>query len=152
MISPFVLLFVSSIFAQCPYHPKSFYLPNVGNEPEISTAFSSLSQRISQAMPIFNKTLGATALTVSVSFFNETVFFNGVGVRRYDLPTLDAPDLNTIFRIGSVSKLFTSLLVLVAVDQGLIGGLDEPISRTVPFSMLAPYSHDSLGSITDITW
>jgi CubicO group peptidase (beta-lactamase class C family) len=87
-----------------------------------------------------------------VSFFNETVFFNGVGVRRYDLPTLDAPDLNTIFRIGSVSKLFTSLLVLVAVDQGLIGGLDEPISRTVPFSMLAPYSHDSLGSITDITW
>jgi CubicO group peptidase (beta-lactamase class C family) len=149
---PFLLLLCAFTNAQCPYHPTAFYIPNVAQEPEIAAAFSSLSQRVSASTPILNQTAGATALTVSVSFFNETVFFQGVGVRRYDTARFEAPDLDTMFRVGSVTKLFTSLLLLVAVDQGLLSGLDEPVSKTVKFSMLAPYSHATLASIDDITW
>lgn len=150
-----LLLFVSVAIATngapCPFHVEPYPIANVQNQPEIATALAALQQRVSQSMPVLNKTLGATALTVSVSHFDSTIFFAGVGIRRYDTPTLDAPDDKTIFRIGSISKVFTSLMVLVAVDQGLIPSLDEPLSKWVPLDVLPPYGFSRIQA-GNITW
>jgi CubicO group peptidase (beta-lactamase class C family) len=146
-----IFSFVSFSFASCPFHVEPYRVANVASQPEVATALTALQSRINAAMPVFNRSLGATALTVSVSYYDDTIFFAGVGVRRYDTPTLQAPDQNTIFRIGSISKLFTSLLVLVAVDQGLIGSLDEPVSRFVPLDVLPPYGFTSIQA-GNITW
>lgn len=40
-------------------------------------------------------------------------------------------DGNTTYRIGSVSKLFTDIVVMQMVEQGVLG-LDEPVSHHVP--------------------
>jgi CubicO group peptidase (beta-lactamase class C family) len=146
-----VLFFAAFASASCPFHVEPYKVANVASQPEVASALAALQTRINGAMPVLNKTLGATALTVSVGYYDDTIFFAGVGVRRYDLPTLDAPDQNTIFRIGSISKLFTSLLVLVAVDQGLIASLDEPVSRFVPLDVLPPFGFTAVQA-GNITW
>jgi serine-type D-Ala-D-Ala carboxypeptidase/endopeptidase len=49
----------------------------------------------------------------------------------------DQPDGGTIFEIGSVTKVFTGLLLADLVEQGLVG-LDDPLSRHLPASVRVP--------------
>jgi len=55
---------------------------------------------------------------------------------------------STLFSVQSTSKLVTSTVVLVAVQQGLLG-LDDPISRHLPdFSVHSTFESDPVAGIT----
>ena len=62
-----------------------------------------------------------------------------------DLPfcldrSLGAPDENTRFRIGSISKTFTALQTLIMRDHGSIKSLDDDIKPYFPdFSVINPF-------------
>lgn len=57
-------------------------------------------------------------------------------------------DVNTLFSLQSVSKSFTALAVLAAVEEGLLG-LDTPISTYLPeFSVHSKYEEDPEDKIT----
>lgn len=59
----------------------------------------------------------------------------GLGVVSKEHPT--APDANTISEIGSVTKVFTSLLLAEAVTRGEVT-LDTPLSRLLPPEVKPP--------------
>lgn len=49
----------------------------------------------------------------------------------------DTPDGGTIFEIGSITKVFTGLLLADLAEQGLVG-LDEPLASYLPSSVRVP--------------
>lgn len=66
---------------------------------------------------------------------NGRVETYGLGRLSQDDPTV--PDSSTVYEIGSVSKVFTGLLLAVAVGRGEVA-LDDPLSRHLPQGVRAP--------------
>ena len=54
-----------------------------------------------------------------------------IGVGSADEAATRGVDETTVFRIGSLTKLFTALAVMQLVERGL-ASLDDPLSRYVP--------------------
>lgn len=59
----------------------------------------------------------------------------GLGVVSKEQPV--APDANTIYEVGSVSKVFTGLLLAEAITRGEVT-LDTPLSRLLPTEVKPP--------------
>jgi CubicO group peptidase (beta-lactamase class C family) len=59
----------------------------------------------------------------------------GSGTAGPDRPS--APAANTIFEIGSVTKVFTATLLAAMVDEGLVA-LDDPVQRYLPPEVQLP--------------
>jgi serine-type D-Ala-D-Ala carboxypeptidase/endopeptidase len=60
-----------------------------------------------------------------------------VGYGRLRRDAQDPPDGGTIFEIGSVTKVFTGLLLADLAEQGLVG-LDDPLASYLPVSVRVP--------------
>ncbi len=86
-----------------------------------------------------NETLQQTgASSISVGFFADgrIVWTEDFGFTGAGRKTAPAPD--TMFGIGSVSKMFAAVATMILVDQGKVN-LDEPVKTYIPeFSMLSP--------------
>ena len=89
-----------------------------------SAAFESYMDGLVQAYMEENNIAGAT---VSVVSGGETFLLKGYGYADVDRRTKVDPD-NTLFRIGSISKLFVWTAVMQLTEHGLLD-LDEPIDR-----------------------
>jgi CubicO group peptidase (beta-lactamase class C family) len=59
------------------------------------------------------------------------------GYGRLRTGTQDTPDGGTIFEIGSVTKVFTGLLLADLAEHGLVG-LDDPLASYLPASVQVP--------------
>lgn len=130
--------------AACP-NVKGFYLRNVTQRPEISTMLAQFDSLLNLVFAQSQVALGATAMHASIVFYNETIYSRGFGVRRFDTTPNSPPDENTIFRIGSVSKLFAALLTFIANDRNIIHSLDDAVSDYVPeVSLFYFFGFDSL--------
>ena len=68
-------------------------------------------------------------LAFGVVLDGELVFAKGFGVA--DLDDKRSIDADTVFRIGSITKTFTSLAILKLREAGKLS-LDDPITRTLP--------------------
>jgi CubicO group peptidase (beta-lactamase class C family) len=60
-----------------------------------------------------------------------------VGYGRFSATDLRVPDGDTVFEIGSVTKVFTGILLAQAVLNGEVK-LDDPISLYLPEGVTAP--------------
>ncbi len=60
-----------------------------------------------------------------------------VGYGRLRTDAQDIPDGGTIFEIGSVTKVFTGLLLADLAEQGIVG-LDDPLASYLPASARVP--------------
>ena len=60
-----------------------------------------------------------------------------VGYGRLRTGAQDTPDGGTIFEIGSISKVFTGLLLADLAEQGIVG-LDDPLASYLPSSVRVP--------------
>lgn len=72
----------------------------------------------------------ATGILVCVSFDGELVYQRAAGLadREAKLPMQE----NTLFRLASISKAFTSLAVAALVEQGKLS-LDDPVSKWLSY-------------------
>ncbi len=68
-------------------------------------------------------------LALGIVVDGELVYAKGYGIADVDART--APDLDTAYRIGSLTKSFTALSVLALRDDGVLT-LDDPLVRWVP--------------------
>jgi len=59
------------------------------------------------------------------------------------------PDGNTIFEIGSISKVFTALLLADLVERGELS-LNDPISKFLPTSVKAPHWNGKEITLVDL--
>ena len=90
-----------------------------------------------------NYTVG---VVVAVIDGNETQFFN-YGTRSKD--SKEAPDVNTVFDIGSITKTFTGLLLQDLVMRGRMS-LDDPVQKLLPASLRVPRKGDRPISLVDL--
>jgi D-alanyl-D-alanine carboxypeptidase len=71
----------------------------------------------------------AAGVTAAVVRGSDTLLLRGVGER--DRERHLAADASTVYRIGSITKQFTSAAILQLVERGTIG-LDDPVTRYLP--------------------
>ena len=73
--------------------------------------------------------------------------FYGYGETAVD--SGQAPDRNTVFEIGSISKVFTSLLLAEMVERGEVS-LDDPIEKYLPEEVVAPTRNGTSITLRDL--
>lgn len=85
-----------------------------------------------------------TGIQVLVSYDGELVYRRAAGLadREANCPMQE----NTLFRLASISKAFTSLAVAVLIEQGKLS-MDDPVSKWLPY--FTPELSD--GSVPEIT-
>lgn len=80
---------------------------------------------------------GIPGLSIGIVQGQELLWAKGYGVADLDTGAPAAPD--TLYRIGSVTKLFTSTAILQLRDRGLLR-LDDPVARHLPwFAIQSPF-------------
>ncbi|MEZ5346973.1 MAG: serine hydrolase [Pyrinomonadaceae bacterium] len=78
------------------------------------------------------------------------------GVRFYNTGTVSkaagakAVDKNSVYEIGSITKVFTGILLAEAIKRGEVK-LDDPISKYLPESVKAPTFNDKEITLFDLT-
>ena len=93
-------------------------------------AASSLpdSASVDAAVRAFMTREGIPAAHVTILRGNEVILRRGYGIAGAGDP---APDANSIFPLGSISKQFTAAVILALADQGKVQ-LDAPVGRYLP--------------------
>ncbi|NPD88721.1 MAG: beta-lactamase family protein [Asgard group archaeon] len=86
--------------------------------------------------------LPCTAVSLIVG--NETIYQEVAGIANIE-EEMQA-DLNTVFKVGSISKLFTAIEIMKLYEEGLVD-LDVPITTYIPDFKINSRFNDS-GSIT----
>src|SRR5215472_13291283 len=61
-----------------------------------------------------------------------------------------APGKDTVFEIGSITKIFTALLLADMVERGEVA-LDDPISKYLPASVTVPSRNGRAITLADLT-
>lgn len=83
-------------------------------------------------------TTPTSAMSIGIVHGQELIWTHGVGTRNASSGDSDVVDENTIYRVGSISKIFAMLSMMKARDQGKLS-LDDPIAKHVPeFSVKPP--------------
>jgi CubicO group peptidase (beta-lactamase class C family) len=73
-------------------------------------------------------------------YMGKEIWSKGFGVKSRSGQS-EPPDHNTIFRIGSISKVFAALVMYQMYDRGQVKSLDDPLSTYCPgFSMINTYN------------
>ncbi len=93
------------------------------------------------------KELEIPGLALVVVKDGKVVLSRGFGVR--DLQTNEPVDEDTLFAIGSTTKAFTAMLVMMAVDEGKIS-LDDHPRKCVPYFKLSDKEDDAKITVRDL--
>ena len=96
-------------------------------------------------------TTPTSAISVGLVYDQDLIWSKGFGKKNLTDPTSDV-DEETIYRIGSISKILAMLSMMVARDAGKLS-LDDPISKHVPaFSVKPPPGSTSSTTERGITF
>lgn len=106
----------------------------LANEPKVAAALTVLDLWIEERMD-YEQIPG---LALGLVYGDELVWSAGYGTSDLENETPMTP--STLFRVGSVTKLFTSVAVLQLRDAGRLG-LDDPVDEHLPwFSVNSSFS------------
>ena len=111
-------LLLSACTAGAPAPPAA-----IGPSPGFETIAEKLTAFIEHEMDA----KGLPAVSIALVDNQETVWAMGFGEEREGV----AADAATIYRVGSVSKLFTDLAIMQLVERGELD-LDAPITDYLP--------------------
>jgi CubicO group peptidase (beta-lactamase class C family)/D-alanyl-D-alanine dipeptidase len=98
---------------------------NVQATPPYADVAAALAQAIQQEM----KNQSLPAVSIAIVDDQQVVWAQGFGISDPQQKTPAAAD--TIYRVGSVSKLFTDTAIMQLVEKGRID-LDAPVNRYLP--------------------
>lgn len=125
------VLFSLTLFASCGGQKADLILSTASEEG----AREFLEEEI--------KNSGIVGLSAALVVDQEVIWAFGVGYS--DKKSKTPADENTIFRVASVSKLFTATAVMQLVEDGLVD-LDEPITTYIPeMTNLSPALNSEIG-------
>src|SRR5436190_7057692 len=100
-----------------------------GAAPALAQSRATLVARLDSISAAPVKAGDVAGLTVAVVRGRDTLLMRGYGFA--DLENRVAVTPQTVFRIGSITKQFTSAAVMQLVEQGRIG-LDDDITKYIP--------------------
>ena len=123
----------------CPYHPMPVPLTSQALQT-VSNAYAEFEKTLQGAL---NPT-STPGLSAQLYYLGEEMFSSTLGYANKATKT--PPTTNTIFRIGSISKVFAVVMLYQLVDQGVLV-LDDPVVKLVPdFQVINPFDKSK------ITW
>nr|AAZ14924.1 beta-lactamase class C binding protein-like protein [Coprinellus disseminatus] len=96
--------------------------------PQIRKALDSLDKYLKK------RTAAADVESLSIAVVTPAgpIFERGYGVlKANDNTTTQAPDSNSIYRLGSISKMFTALETMLLREKGVLN-LDDPVEKYLP--------------------
>ncbi|XP_078342355.1 putative beta-lactamase-like 1 [Oculina patagonica] len=124
----------------CPQLPTLFPLPKP-TPKRITEVFEKLESALS-ALVDKNSSLPAISMNV---FYQDKILWSGhFGSKVYQHPDTK-PNDSTVYRIGSVTKIFAVLLVYKLYEEGKISSIDDPLSKYAPdFAIKNPYTNENI--------
>ncbi|XP_065903470.1 putative beta-lactamase-like 1 [Dysidea avara] len=129
----------------CPPHPNTL-------KPLPLPLPDSISNAIEAAQNIFGDLVSPSkvpGVVVGIRYMDQT-WTKGFGTTDVDTPTV-TPDGDTIFRIASITKVFTVLMLYQLYEQGRVKSLDDPITHYCPiFSLRNPYTLDDVVTLRQL--
>lgn len=130
-ISRIQALLLSEVIALCCLCPSSTVMaqrvaaPPDKNDPEIRAVLAELESDIEKAR-IEKKIAG---LSVAIVYDQDVLLSKGFGFA--DLDKKVPADSATVYRVGSITKVFTALMLMQLRDAGKLS-LDDPIEKYLP--------------------
>lgn len=110
----------------CPRQPSLLPMPN--SIPQgLSKALSRIGDLVNSAV---NTTAQLPAISVNIFYQNRTLWSSHYGRKVYKGE--NKPSDQTVYRIGSISKVFVVLMLYKFYEDGLIDSLDDPLSKYAP--------------------
>ena len=132
MFSLSALLVASSLFAapltaEAPTStaPRSVAVQDVAVAPDRAAMAAEIEGLIAKAL----EDPASVGLSVAVAFGDEFIVAGGYGIAEaeHDVP----PDVDTMFRIGSITKQFTAAAILRQFEKGTLG-IDDLLTDHLP--------------------
>ena len=124
----------------CPQLPTLFPLPKP-TPKRITEVFKKLESALIAAV---DKTSSLPAISTNVFYRDEIIWSGHFGSKVYQQPKLK-PNDTTVYRIGSVTKVFAVLLMFKLYEEGKISSIDDPLSKYAPnFDIKNPFTNDNI--------
>eukprot|EP01112_Ceratiomyxa_fruticulosa_P009949 TRINITY_DN2612_c0_g2_i1.p1 TRINITY_DN2612_c0_g2~~TRINITY_DN2612_c0_g2_i1.p1 ORF type:complete len:538 (-),score=101.96 TRINITY_DN2612_c0_g2_i1:107-1720(-) len=124
----------------CPLQPTPVPLPNPLPQ-NITDAFKELDQFLTDYWESLNLPGGLSAAVVYDQDILHTFNF---GYKNKSEPSIP-PTIDTIYRIGSVSKVFSAIMLYQLLEQGLIKSIDDEVENYWEgFSIINPFSNSGI--------
>lgn len=123
-------------FPLCPGHP----LPVVDTSDVLAGLRLTLDEAAKNISAILKEDKAPGGAVVGVVYRDMLIWSQGFGLINDSEPSRGVPDADTAFRIGSITKVFTALMMLQLRDAGLLPSLDEDITKYLPeFKIQNPF-------------
>jgi CubicO group peptidase (beta-lactamase class C family) len=119
-------LFVLFLVIILPTHSGFGQQPSWASNPEVLSKIQLLEKWIQAQMEY----RGLPGLSVGIVFDQNLIWAKGYGLADLEKKTAALP--SSIYRIASITKLFTTTAIMQLRDQGKLR-LDDPISKYLPW-------------------
>ena len=124
----------------CPEFPTVVSLPHP-IPGEIQDILDNLDSYLSELVD-GNTSLPAISANI---FHRDSVIWSGHYGSKIYKDSRARPDGNTVYRIGSITKIFPVLLIYKLYDSGLIDSVDDPLSKYAPnFDIKNPFTNENI--------
>ena len=125
---------------ECPQLPTLLPLPKPTPE-RITSVFQKLESALSA---LIDEESSLPAISMNV-FYQDTILWSGhFGSKVYKQPK-KKPDNSTVYRIGSVTKIFPVLMMYKLYEEGKVSSIDDPLSKYAPnFGIKNPYTNENI--------
>ena len=126
-------------FTPCPKRPLVLPLPADPPPQAISDELRKLESFLES---VVDTDASLPGISANIIYRGSVLWSGHYGSKQYKQPAA-TPDGNTHYRIGSVTKIFTVLMVYKMYEDKLIESLDDPLSKYNPdFQIQNPYTKD----------
>ena len=124
----------------CPQLPTLF--PLVKPTPKRITDVFDKVETVLSSLVEKNSSLPAISMNI---FYQDDILWSGhFGSKVYQQPDMK-PNGSTVYRIGSVTKIFAVLLMYKLYEEGKISSIDDPLSKYAPdFAIKNPYTNENI--------
>ncbi|MEP6787245.1 MAG: serine hydrolase domain-containing protein [Acidobacteriota bacterium] len=127
-----LLLLVSVSWAALPFAAYA----QAPSQAAASTDYSRQLQTIEEKTEARRKELGIPGISLVIVKDDQIIYMKGLGYKDFEKKVAVTPD--TQFAIGSATKAFTALSVLMAMDEGKLSLEDSPKKYLPYFKMYDP--------------
>eukprot|EP01116_Phalansterium_solitarium_P010017 TRINITY_DN243_c0_g1_i1.p1 TRINITY_DN243_c0_g1~~TRINITY_DN243_c0_g1_i1.p1 ORF type:complete len:529 (+),score=126.51 TRINITY_DN243_c0_g1_i1:103-1689(+) len=125
------------VSAGCPLLPAP-----VPADQAFLAAIKPAVANLEQTMAAFFKTQQSPGVSLGLIYDQQLLWSGGFGNVNASDQRSPAPDGQTLYRIGSISKVFADLLALQLRDAGKLD-LDDPVNKYVPaFNPTNPFPNE----------
>lgn len=123
----------------CPMQPELLNLPD-----QLPSELKNTLEKLGSHLKSLVKTPdNVPAISANVFYKGKVIWSGHYGSRTANKS--ETPDDKTVYRIGSITKIFPVLLLFKLYEKGVISSVDDPLNKYVPeFEIKNPFSKDAV--------